>query len=69
MSIHTGSAYIQNGSIAVGTARGKQFMVVLLTVWFAVVLIEGDVPQLLVTLRASKVLRVPRLLHGIDNLP
>lgn len=60
--------HIQDWSIAVGTAWCEQLVVVLLTVWLPIVLIECDVAQLLVTLGASEVLRMPRPSHGIDDL-
>ena len=43
-------------------------MVVLLTVWLAIMLIEGNIAELLLTLRASKVLGMPCFSHGIDDL-
>ena len=43
-------------------------MIILFTVRLAIMLIEGGTAQLHLTVHACKVLRMPRLLHGIDNL-
>ena len=60
--------YIQYGSIAVGTPRGVQLVVVFLTVWFLVALVVGCASQLNVTTGAGKVLRVPLFTEGLHDL-
>ena len=63
------SAYLQDGPVAIGTARGKELMIILLTVGPPVVLEECYGRQFLLTLRTGKVLGVPCLPHGVDHLP
>lgn len=64
----TALSHLQNGPLAVGTVRGEESMVVLLTVRATLSLKEPRVAQLLVTRCAHKVLRVPHLAQCCDNL-
>lgn len=60
--------YIQNGAIAISTAWTKQIVVVLLAVGLSIALKEVARAQLLAAVAASKVLRVPGLAQGRDDL-
>ena len=61
--------YINNCSIAVGTAGSKHLLVVSLTVRLAIVAVERICGQLFVALDAGEMLNVPRLVHRCDHLP
>lgn len=43
-------------------------MVVLLTVWLAIMLVEGNIAELLLALGASEMLWMPCFPHSIDDL-
>lgn len=60
--------HVQYGSIAVVAPRGEQMVVICLTVRFSVPLKEVPRTDLLLTVRAHKVLWVPRAAHGRHHL-
>ena len=59
---------MKDGAFAVCTLGRVELLVVFLTVGFAVSLKEAGGAQLLLTLKAHKVLRVPHLPQGCDHL-
>lgn len=60
--------FIQYGSITVVASRGEQAVVVFLTVRLPLTLKEVPGADLLLTVGAHKVLRVPRSAHGSHHL-
>jgi len=62
------NAFINNRAIAVGTPRGKQMMVVLLTVGLSVTLVEVACAKRLPTVGTHKVLHMPCTAQGSDHL-
>jgi len=61
-------AFIEDGSVTVGTPGGEEVVVVGLTVRMSVPFEEVPRAQLLLTVGADKVFRVPRLAEGCDHL-
>lgn len=57
-----------NGSIAIGTTRGEEMMVVFVTIWTPIPLKKTCVAQLRFTRHAYKVLGVPHLTQCCDHL-
>ena len=60
--------YLEDGSVAVGTARGKQLVVVFLAVGPAVAVVVGGATELHITLGTGEVLLVPLATKSIDHL-
>lgn len=59
---------VQNGSVAVGASRREQVVIVRLAVWPAVALEEIPCAELLVTMCAGEVFRMPCLAQRGDDL-
>lgn len=60
--------FVQNRTIAVGTSRGKDIVVVCLAIRFAVSLKEGFCTQFSAAMVAREMLRVPGLAHRSHHL-
>lgn len=60
--------YIQNGAIAVGTPWAEQIVIVWLAVWVAVAFEEAARAELLATVAACEVLRMPGAAQRRDHL-
>lgn len=60
--------FIQYGPVAVVAAWGEQVVVIRLTVRLSITLEEVPGADLLLTVSAHKVFRVPRAAHGSDHL-
>lgn len=61
-------AHIQYGPVAVVAPWGEQVVVIRLAVWLSFALKEVPRADLLLTVCAHKVLRVPRAAHGSHHL-
>lgn len=55
-----------NRPLAHGTFNAKQFLIILLTIWFPSIDIEALRTDLLATVTADKVFRMERLAHGLN---
>lgn len=62
-------SYLHNRSLAVGTTRGEELMVVFVTVRPSISLKEACGAQLSFTCHTHKVLRVPHFTQCCDHLP
>lgn len=66
--MQTAATHIQYGPVAVVAAWGEQVMVIFLTVRLSFTLKKVPGADLLLTVRAHKVFRVPRAAHGSHHL-